>query len=66
MNIQGCVYDILMQNYCLTNWPLGGVAMILVYVSNSLYRSVAWTIAVELFLGERHSTSLEISQQWFR
>ena len=50
-----------------TRWPLGDVAVILKeYFSNSLYRTVAWALAVKLLSDECHRTSLMRSQHWFK
>ena len=51
----------------LTYCPLGDVELILkVWFSKSLYRIVAWVLAVKLLSAECHKTSLMISQHWFR
>ena len=51
----------------LTHWPLGDVVVILkISFSNSLCRTVAWTIAVELLSAKCQRTLQMRSQHWFR
>ena len=52
--------------YPLTHWPLRDVAVILkVWISNSLYRIIAWALAVKLLSCECCRTLLMKSQHWF-
>ena len=49
----------------LTHWPLGNVAIIFkIMFSNSLYRILAWTLAVIFLSGECSRISLMRNQHW--